>query len=193
MPSSPREKDLHLILDNYGTHGHERVRRRLKQHPRFVLHFIPTGSSWLNLIERWFAELSQKTVRRGVFHSMDELQRAVADFLAAWNAVPAPFVWTASVEAILEKSPSPANGSNRSSRAPRFQNAAHQRRSFAAPSLNIGTLRSPPLMPTQLRDTTLACEPLTSIPQLRVWFFTESAEMRIYGADQEDGGDSPFG
>jgi hypothetical protein len=68
-----------------------------------VLHLIPTSSSWPNPIERWFAELSQKTVRRGVFHGVDELQRAIADFLAAWNAAPAPFVWTASVEAILEE------------------------------------------------------------------------------------------
>ena len=92
-----------LILDNYGTHGHPRVRRWLQRHPRFVLHFIPTSSSWLNLIERWFAELSQKAVRRGVFHSVRDLQRAINGFLAAWNAAPAPFVWTASVASILEK------------------------------------------------------------------------------------------
>ena len=77
----PGELTLHLILDNYGTHGHERVRRWLAIHPRFVLHFIPTSASWLNLIERWFAELSQKAVRRGVFHSVKDLQRAIADFL----------------------------------------------------------------------------------------------------------------
>jgi transposase len=94
---------LHLILDNYGTHGHERVRRWLAKHPRFVLHFIPTSSSWLNLIERWFAELSQKAVRRGVFHSVEDLQQAIHEFTAAWNADPSPFVWTASVEKILEK------------------------------------------------------------------------------------------
>ena len=99
----PGELTLHLILDNYGTHGHERVRRWLAIHPRFVLHFIPTSASWLNLIERWFAELSQKAVRRGVFHSVKDLQRAIADFLTAWNANPAPFVWTASVEKLLEK------------------------------------------------------------------------------------------
>ena len=68
-----------------------------------MLHFIPTSSSWLNLIERWFAELSQKAVRRGVFHSVRDLQCAIREFLAAWNAAPAPFVWTASVESILEK------------------------------------------------------------------------------------------
>ncbi len=99
----PAEKSLHLILDNYGTHGHPRVQRWLARHPRFVLHFIPTSSSWLNLIERWFAELTQKAVRRGVFHSVRDLQRATAEFLAAWNAAPAPFVWTASIESILEK------------------------------------------------------------------------------------------
>src|SRR5208283_2431840 len=99
----PGGTTLHLILDNYGTHGHPRVQRWLAHHPRFVLHFIPTSSSWLNLIERWFAELSQKTVRRGVFHSVRDLQRAITEFLAAWNANPTPFVWTASVERILDK------------------------------------------------------------------------------------------
>ncbi len=99
----PGTVTLHLILDNYGTHGHERVRRWLAQHPRFVLHFIPTSSSWLNLIERWFTELSQKAVRRGVFRSVEELQQAIEAFLAAWNTNPPPFVWTASVEKILEK------------------------------------------------------------------------------------------
>ena len=99
----PGNVTLHLILDNYGTHGHERVRRWLARHPRFVLHFIPTSSSWLNLIERWFAELSQKAVRRGVFRSVEDLEQAIAAFLEAWNSNPTPFVWTASVEKILEK------------------------------------------------------------------------------------------
>jgi hypothetical protein len=91
------------ILDNYGTHGHVRVQRWLKRHPRFVLHFIPTSSSWLNLIERWFAELDQKAVRRAAFRSVRDLQGAIAAFLEQWNARPTPFVWTASVERILEK------------------------------------------------------------------------------------------
>jgi transposase len=99
----PGAVTLHLILDNYGTHGHERVRRWLAKHPRFVLHFIPTSSSWLNLIERWFAELSQKAVRRGVFRSVEELEQAITAFLSAWNTNPTPFVWTASIEKILEK------------------------------------------------------------------------------------------
>lgn len=75
----------------------------MAKHPRFVLHFIPTSSSWLNLVERWFAELSQKAVRRGVFRSVEELKQAIQDFLSAWNAKTTPFVWTASVEKILEK------------------------------------------------------------------------------------------
>ena len=99
----PGATTLHLILDNYGTHGHARVQRWLQRHPRFVLHFIPTSSSWLNLIERWFAELSQKAVRRGVFHSVRDLQRTITAFLESWNTNPTPFVWTASVERILEK------------------------------------------------------------------------------------------
>ena len=99
----PPEKTLHLILDNYGTHGHPKVREWLTRHPRFVLHFIPTSSSWLNLVERWFCELTQKSVRRGSFHSVDELEQAIAAFLKAWNSNPTPFVWTASIEKILEK------------------------------------------------------------------------------------------
>src|SRR5437588_1793885 len=99
----PETTALHLILDNYGTHGHERVRRWLARHRRFVLHFIPTSSSWLNLVERWFDELSQKAVRRGAFRSVADLQYAIEEFLQAWNANPTPFVWTATVETILEK------------------------------------------------------------------------------------------
>src|SRR5258705_10376673 len=99
----PGKVTLHLILDNYGTHGHERVRRWLTKHPRFVLHFIPTSASWLNLIERWFAELSQKAVRRGAFRSVKELQRAIQEFMTAWNANHSPFVCTPNVEIIPEK------------------------------------------------------------------------------------------
>ncbi len=99
----PGAVTLHLILDNYGTHGHATVRRWLARHPRFVLHFIPTSSSWLNLVERWFGELTQKAVRSGVFRSVAELEAAIAEFTSAWNTRPKPFVWTASVEKILEK------------------------------------------------------------------------------------------
>ena len=79
------------------------MRRWLQRHPRFVLHFIPTSSSWLNSVERWFGELEQKAVRRAAFRSVPELQHAIFGFLEAWNTQPTAFVWTVSVERILEK------------------------------------------------------------------------------------------
>jgi transposase len=94
---------LHLVMDNYGTHQHAKVRAWLKRHPRFVTHFVPTSSSWLNLIERWFAELTTKRVRRGSFYSVKDLEKAIAEFLAVWNEHPKPFVWTATVASIKEK------------------------------------------------------------------------------------------
>ena len=99
----PGEVPLHLVLDNYGTHTHPTVRAWLARHPRFILHFVPTSSSWLNLIERWFGELTGKRVRRGSFANVDELQQAITEFLAAWNEQPKPFVWTATVDRIQEK------------------------------------------------------------------------------------------
>lgn len=99
----PKEKDLHLIMDNYGTHKKDKVQEWLKKHPRFKQHFIPTSSSWLNLIERWFRELTDKSIRRGVFRSVPELKNSIDEFIESWNDNPRPFVWTASVESILEK------------------------------------------------------------------------------------------
>ena len=99
----PGEIALHLVIDNYGTHTHEKVRAWLKRHRRFVLHFVPTSSSWLNLVERWFSELTSKRIRRGSFCSVEDLEHAIAEFLAAWNAAPKPFVWTATVESIMAK------------------------------------------------------------------------------------------
>ena len=99
----PPELDLHLILDNYQTHKHADVAAWLGKHPRFCLHFTPTASSWLNLVERWFAELTEKALRRGVFPSVPDLIAAIGDFLEAHNDDPKPFVWTASIDAILEK------------------------------------------------------------------------------------------
>ncbi len=99
----PGQVELHLILDNYGAHGHENVRRWLAKHPRFVLHFIPTGSSWLNMVERWFAELTNKAVRRGSFASVPDLITAIENFITHYNRNPKPFVWTAKAEAILAK------------------------------------------------------------------------------------------
>lgn len=99
----PIKKELHIIMDNYGTHKKDKVQEWFKKHPRFKQHFIPTSSSWLNLIERWFAELTEKSVRRGIFHSVDDLKAAINDFIDSWNDEPKPFVWTASAESILEK------------------------------------------------------------------------------------------
>jgi transposase len=99
----PGDIALHLVMDNYGTHKHPTVQVWLKRHPRFVPHFVPTSSSWLNLVERWFGELTSKAIRRGAFASVADLQLAINQFLAAWNAAPKPFVWTASLESIVAK------------------------------------------------------------------------------------------
>lgn len=94
---------LHLILDNYGTHNHPNVKKWLEKHPRFHLHFTPTSSSWLNLVERWFAEITRKRIRRGVFKSVPELIAAIQDFIHINNANPKPFVWTKKADEILAK------------------------------------------------------------------------------------------
>lgn len=99
----PGSVPLHLVVDNYGTHKHENVRKWLKRHPRFVLHFVPTSSSWLNLVERWFGHLDSNAIRRGVFRSVDDLKASIDAFLTAWNKDPKPLVWTATVESITEK------------------------------------------------------------------------------------------
>jgi transposase len=99
----PANTPLHLVIDNYGTHGTAEVKAWLKKHPRFVMHFVPTSCSWLNLIERWFAELTNKRIRRDSFLSVADLTAAIEDFLATWNVSPQPFVWTATVDSILAK------------------------------------------------------------------------------------------
>jgi len=99
----PQPVPLHLVMDNYGTHKKPEVRAWLKRHQRFVLHFVPTSSSWLNLVERWFGELSRECIRRGAFFSVADLEKAIAEYLDAWNEDPKPFVWTATVESIMEK------------------------------------------------------------------------------------------
>src|SRR5580704_10900138 len=99
----PANLGLHLVIDNYGTHSHPEVAAWLKQHPRFVLHFVPTSCSWLNLIERWFRERTTKRIRRDSFPSVPDLKAAIEEFLEAWNAKPKPFVWRATVESILAK------------------------------------------------------------------------------------------
>jgi transposase len=99
----PGDVPLHLIMDNYGTHKHAKVEAWMTRHPRFVAHFVPTSSSWLNLVERWFGHLDTKAIRRGVFLSVADLQASIEAFLAAWNEHPHPYVWTATVESIQDK------------------------------------------------------------------------------------------
>jgi transposase len=100
---TPPEMDLHLIVDNYGTHKHTRVQSWIKRHPRFHLHFTPTSSSWLNLVERWFREITEKRLRRGSFQSVPELIDAIYEYLNNHNQNPQTFVWSAPVERILAK------------------------------------------------------------------------------------------
>ena len=99
----PGKAPLHLVMDNYGTHATPEVKAWLNRHPRFVVHYVPTSCSWLNLIERWFAELTNKRIRRDSFLSIEDLIAAIQEFLAAWNEAPKPFVWTATVDSILAK------------------------------------------------------------------------------------------
>ena len=95
--------DLHFILDNYATHKHAKVQAWIERHPRVHFHFIPTSSSWLNLVERLFAELTERQIRRLAVSSVDELEAAIHDYLEARNKSPRPFTWTASVEDIVTK------------------------------------------------------------------------------------------
>ncbi|MEU8503105.1 IS630 family transposase [Streptomyces lavendulae] len=99
----PAGLEVHLILDNYVTHKVPAVKKWLLAHPRFHLHFTPTGSSWLNLVERWFAELTTKKLRRGVHRSVQALERDIRAWLADWNEQPRPFVWTKTADEILDK------------------------------------------------------------------------------------------
>jgi hypothetical protein len=99
----PGEVPLHLIMDNYGTHTHAKVQAWLTRHPRFVPHLVPTSSSWMNLVERWFGHLDNKAIRRGVFLSVADLQAAIEAFLKVWNQDPKPYVWTATVDSIQQK------------------------------------------------------------------------------------------
>jgi transposase len=99
----PKDLVIHLICDNYATHKHPHVVTWLDKHPRFHLHFTPTSSSWLNLVERWFRELTDKALRRGAFHSVPDLIASIQDYIDAHNDDPRPYVWTATAESILAK------------------------------------------------------------------------------------------
>jgi transposase len=100
---TPHDLDLHVIVDNYAIHKHPKVEASLNRHKRFHLHFIPTSSSWLNLVERWFREITDKRIRRGVFQSVERLIEAIRAYIDEHNENPKPFVWTAKAEDILEK------------------------------------------------------------------------------------------
>ena len=99
----PKGLDLHLIVDNYTTHKHKKVKEWLAKHPRVHVHFIPTSSSWLNLVERFFAEITQKRIRRGVFRSVMELTAAIDDYVEEYNTNPKPFKWVKTANEILKK------------------------------------------------------------------------------------------
>ena len=100
---TPKHLDLHLIVDNYATHKHPEVKKWLSRHKRFHIHFTPTSSSWLNVIERWFRDLTEKRIRRGTFQSVDQLIDAIMSYIDEHNENPSSFVWTAKAEDILEK------------------------------------------------------------------------------------------
>ncbi len=99
----PKGLQIHLILDNYSTHKHDNVKAWLAKHQRFHLHFTPTSSSWLNLVERFFGKLTDKAIRRGIFKSVPDLITAIDAYLKANNTNPKPFLWTATADSILEK------------------------------------------------------------------------------------------
>jgi len=98
-----RGQDVHIVMDNYGTHKHPKVKTWFAAHPRYHVHFTPTGSSWLNQIERWFAEITAKRIRRGTFLSVKELTRAIQAYIHENNRTPKPFVWTTTAKSILRK------------------------------------------------------------------------------------------
>ena len=100
---TPKDREIHLILDNYATHKHAKVRKWLEKNPRFHLHFTPTSASWLNMVERFFRNLTVNRLRRGVFHSVPELVGELEKFIAEYNREPTPFVWTATAADILAK------------------------------------------------------------------------------------------
>jgi len=98
-----KSKNVHLIVDNYATHKHPLVKRWLERHPRFHVHFTPTSCSWLNMVERFFRDLTEKQLRRGVFRNVEELLESIGEYIDNHNRQPKPFIWTAKASDILEK------------------------------------------------------------------------------------------
>jgi len=100
---TPKRLELHIICDNYRTHKHPEVQKWLAKHPRFHIHFIPTGSSWLNMVERYFRDITENHIRRGVFRSVEELERTILGAVEQHNDAPRPYIWTAKANDILAK------------------------------------------------------------------------------------------
>jgi len=100
---TPKGKEIHIVLDNYATHKHENVKKWLERHKRFHLHFTPTSSSWLNLVERWFREITDKAIRRGAFASVEQLIDTIDNYIAHNNDHPRPFIWTKTADQIIAK------------------------------------------------------------------------------------------
>jgi len=98
-----KQRDVHLVLENYATHKTPEVKAWLAKHPRFKLHFTPTSASWMNLVERFFAEITTKHIRRGSYSSVEDLEAAIYDYLLQHNAAPKPFVWSKTAEDILTR------------------------------------------------------------------------------------------
>ena len=101
--ATPRGREIHMILGNHDTHTRLKVKAWFAAHPRYHLHFTPTGASWLNLVEHWFAEITRKRIRRGTFHSVSELNRAISEYLRENNRHPRPFIRTAPASNIIKK------------------------------------------------------------------------------------------
>ena len=99
----PEELDVHLVVDNYGTHKHPKIKAWLARRPRYHLHYTPTYASWLNQIEIWFGQITRKAIRRGSFSSVADLKAQIERYTTRWNEHPQPFVWTATAESILAK------------------------------------------------------------------------------------------
>jgi hypothetical protein len=110
----PQDRDIHLIMDNYGTHRTPKVRDWLARRPHWRVHSTPTSASWLNPVERFFAEITNKRIRRGVFRSVGELETAIVDYLDTHNKNPQPFIWTATAEHIFQKTVRLCEGINNS-------------------------------------------------------------------------------
>ena len=118
---TPKDLDLHIICDNYRTHKHAEVQKWLEKHPRFHIHFTPTGSSWLNMVERYFRDITENQIRRGVFRSVEDLERTIQTAIDQHNKAPRPYIWTAEAKDILAKVIRARTASN----DPRFSGTLH--------------------------------------------------------------------